>query len=197
MEHIQRMIIIVVLLVLIVFFTDLLRKNKDKRAVKIILMFLRAASTLVVVVEFLSLLGIDLPGSDDNDRKTSGWYETENLNPPYDIAIPEEDPVTTQTIEPETTPHDAPGIEDMKGCYSGVLVPNDESWLPEYEYKVIRTKGGIRAYLRNDPILGDGHFSTVNEGTEVIVLARQDGASLVKVKEGVVGWVGSELLGDE
>ena len=84
----------------------------------------------------------------------------------------------------------------MNGCHPDVMVPDESCWVPNYEHKVIRTKRGIRAYLRYSPNLGDGHFGYVDEGTPVTVLARQDGGSLVKVKDGVVGWIGSDLLGN-
>lgn len=197
MERTSRIIIIFVLLVLIVISRYLLKKYKDKVAVKIILMFCQAISTLVILAEFLSLLGINLFSLGSTSVKTNIEHETVNLYPFDDYEIIEKNPASTQMPESEPMPHVTPGIEDMQGCNSGVLVPNDESWLPEYEYKVIRTKGGVSAYLRNGPVLEDGYFSTVKEGTAVTILARQDGASLVKVTEGVVGWVGSELLGDK
>ena len=97
-------------------------------------------------------------------------------------------------IYTEARPH--PGIQDMAGCKSGVLVPNAESWLPDYETKYVRASRGRAAYLRYTPDLDDGYFDLVKEGTEVTILARQDGASLAKVKDGVVGWIGSSQLGD-
>ena len=97
-------------------------------------------------------------------------------------------------IYTESRPH--PGPQDMAGCKSGVWVPNPESWLDEYETKYVRASRGRAAYLRYAPDLDYGYFDLVKEGTEVTILARQDGASLAKVRDGVVGWIGSSQLGD-
>jgi len=102
--------------------------------------------------------------------------------------------LVTPNIYTEERPH--PSIQDMAGCKSGVLVPNVESWLPDYETKYVRASRGRAAYLRYTPDLDDGYFDLVREGTEVTILARQDGASLAKIKDGVVGWIGSNQLGD-
>ena len=115
----------------------------------------------------------------------------------YCYIATEGDPNATwvvPNIYTESRPH--PGPQDMAGCKSGVLVPNAESWLDDYETKVVRASRGRAAYLRYTPDLNDGYFDLVKEGTEVTILARQDGASLAKVKDGVVGWIGSSQLGD-
>ena len=89
-----------------------------------------------------------------------------------------------------------PGIKDMAGCNSDVWIPRAECWLLDYETKYVRATKGRAAYLRYAPDLDYGYFDLVKEGTKVTILARQDGASLAKVADGVVGWIGSSQLGD-
>lgn len=98
-----------------------------------------------------------------------------------------------------------PGKKDMEGCDSRVQAPKSGSWLKDYEYKVVKgTKKGSKAiYLRLRPEKdgaargGGNHLGVLYNGTEVTVLARQDGYSLVKVKAGHVGWVISNGLVDK
>ena len=97
-----------------------------------------------------------------------------------------------------------PGKDDMKGCDKGVVTPDKGSWLSDYEYKVVQgtkknSKGIIlrqapsEHYIRNEY----NYLGVLYNGTEVTVLARQNGFSLVKVKPGQVGWVPSKGLVDK
>ena len=97
-----------------------------------------------------------------------------------------------------------PGKKDMEGCDKRVQAPKSGSWLKDYEYKVVQgTKKNSKAiYLRLRPEKdgaargGGNHLGVVYNGTEVTVLARQNGYSLIKVKPGQVGWVISNGLVD-
>ena len=90
----------------------------------------------------------------------------------------------------------------LEGCDSRVQAPKSGSWLKKYEYKVVQgTKKSSKAiYLRLRPEKdgaargGGNHLNVLYNGTEVVVLARQDGYSLVLVEPGYVGWVISNGL---
>ena len=58
----------------------------------------------------------------------------------------------------------------------------------------VRTRHGVRAYLRYEPTSNSGHYDYVYEADAVTVLARQNGYSLVKTSDGKVGWVTSSVL---
>lgn len=154
---------------------------------------------IIVFLICIAVLGVlaykSFTTSEDPVANTLPPQETELISTPEITPTPTAE--VTPTLPYEDTAQAAPGIKDIQGCNSGVMVPSEIYWLSQYEYKVIRTKRGVRAYLRYTPDLDDGYFDYVNEGTPVVVLARQDGASLVKVKDGVIGWIGSELLNDE
>ncbi len=97
--------------------------------------------------------------------------------------------VIVQDAEP------APGPDDLRGCDKDVTYPNG-TWLPAYETKYVKTEHGNRAYLRYTPSKDSSYFGYVYERDEVTVLARQNGFSLVKVSDGVAGWVTSSVLVD-
>lgn len=89
-----------------------------------------------------------------------------------------------------------PGPDDLQGCNEQVAYPDDDCWIGSYETKYLKTRHGVRAYLRYGPYEDSGYYSYVYEQAEVTVLARQNGYSLVKTTDGNAGWVTSALLVD-
>ena len=87
-----------------------------------------------------------------------------------------------------------PGPDDLRGCNTGIEYPYSYNWLDSYETKYLRTRHGVRAYLRYEPSADSGHYDYVYEGAQVTVLARENGYSLVKTNDGMAGWVTSSLL---
>ena len=86
-----------------------------------------------------------------------------------------------------------PGPEDLIG-QDGVAYPHD-SWLADYETKVVRGTTSGNAYLRWSPSNeGREYKRYVSEGEWVTVLARESGYSLVLTRDGRAGWVTSTLL---
>lgn len=124
---------------------------------------------------------------------------------PTPISTPTAIPTPTAVIPtyslPDPTDESTTHEVEMVGCDDRVVYPDDLSWLPEIESKYVRSKRGNCIILRWEPnedyeYKGYNYLMKVNEGTLVTVLARQDGFSLIKVQDGVVGWVPSRLLGD-
>lgn len=107
---------------------------------------------------------------------------------------PTQKPVLSPTPAPTPTPK-APGPDDIWGCNENVVYPNG-TWLSNYETKYVKTKHGVRAYLRYEPKEDSDYYSYVYERDEVTVLARQNGYSLVKTTDGMAGWVTSSVLVD-
>ena len=89
-----------------------------------------------------------------------------------------------------------PGPDDLKGCNKRVQYPDWDSWLDSYETKYLKTRHGVRAYLRYEPTSDSGYYDYVYEKAKVTVLARENGYSLVKTTDGMAGWVTSSLLYD-
>ena len=90
----------------------------------------------------------------------------------------------------------APSSDDLRGCNSRIASPAWYSWLDSYETKYVKTNHGICAYLRYEPSADSDYYDYVYEKDAVTVLARENGYSLVKVKDGVAGWVTSSVLVD-
>ena len=88
----------------------------------------------------------------------------------------------------------APSSDDLRGCNSRIASPAWYSWLDSYETRFLKTRHGVRAYLRYGPDENSGYYDYVYEGAQVTVLARENGYSLVKTAEGMAGWVTSSLL---
>ena len=103
-------------------------------------------------------------------------------------------PTPAPTPRPTPTPR-VPGPDDIRGCNDRVVYPNG-TWLSDYETKYVKTKHGVRAYLRYEPKEGSDYYSYVYERDMVTVLARQNGYSLVKTTDGMAGWVTSSVLVD-
>ena len=87
-----------------------------------------------------------------------------------------------------------PSSDDLKGCNSKVVSPAWYNWLDSYETKYVKTKHGVRAYLRYDPKSDSDYFDFVYEKDRVTVMARQNGFSLVSTANGLTGWVTSSVL---
>ena len=70
-----------------------------------------------------------------------------------------------------------PGPADLKGCDNEVQYPARNSWLNSYETKYLKTRYGVRAYLRYGPYADSGYYDYVYEAAKVTVLARENGYS--------------------
>ena len=89
-----------------------------------------------------------------------------------------------------------PSSDDLRGCNSRIASPEWYNWLDSYETKYVKTKHGVCAYLRYEPSADSDYYDYVYEKDAVTVLARENGYSLVKVRDGVAGWVTSSVLVD-
>lgn len=105
------------------------------------------------------------------------------------------------TPSPAPSPR-SPSLIDIKGCDERVVAPDNDSWLPEYMTKHVKSQNGNCLILRLGPVEyyedgGDNYLDRVWEKTEVTELARQNGFSLIKTATGQVGWVKSHLIVSE
>lgn len=113
---------------------------------------------------------------------------------PTPTPSPTPSPTPAPTPKPTPTPK-VPGPDDLRGCNESVVYPNG-TWLDNYETKYVKTKHGVRAYLRYEPSADSGYYSYVYERDAVTILARQNGYSLVMTTDGMAGWVTSSVLVD-
>ncbi|MCR5136349.1 MAG: hypothetical protein K6C12_04555 [Oscillospiraceae bacterium] len=75
-----------------------------------------------------------------------------------------------------------------------VTEPEWYNRLESYEYRYVKTKYGVCAYLRYEPKSDSDYFGYVYEKDLVTVIARQNGYSLVISATGQTGWVTSSAL---
>ena len=95
------------------------------------------------------------------------------------------------------TPEGSPGREDMRG-HGEIAVPKKVSWLPAYETRYVCASGGVAAFLFTAPKLDmDLRFDDVLEGTELTLLAEENGFYLVKFGRRGLGWICKEMTAED
>ena len=82
-----------------------------------------------------------------------------------------------------------PSREDMRG-FGEIAVPSRDAWLDSYQTRYVCSSGGVGAYLFKAPKLDmELYFEDVLEGTELTLLAEQNGFSLAKMPGHRLGWI--------
>lgn len=79
-----------------------------------------------------------------------------------------------------------PSKDDLAGCSSKLEYPTKGAWLDDYETRYVESSTGNDIYLCYKP--GEEKFSTMEDDTEVTVLARTEKYSLVITEDGQIGW---------
>lgn len=85
-----------------------------------------------------------------------------------------------------------PSKDDLADASSKLQYPKSGSWLDDYETRYVESTNGGGIYLCYKP--GADKFATMEDGTEVTVLARQGRNSLVIDEYGEIGWCLSGCL---
>ena len=97
------------------------------------------------------------------------------------------------TTEPDRSSYSgSPSRSDLSGASSKLQYPNADQWLDKYEYRYVESSAGGGIYLCYKP--GKDSFATIEDGTEVTVLARTPKNSLVITENGEIGWCLSSRL---
>jgi len=95
------------------------------------------------------------------------------------------------------TPAGAPSREDMRG-HGEIAVPKKDSWLPAYETRYVCSSGGVAAFLFTAPKADmELHFDDVLEGTELTLLAEENGFYLAKMDGNRLGWIGKGMTAED
>ena len=111
------------------------------------------------------------------------------IDPPAPPQPP--NPTPTATQPPTSGPNEA----DLAGCDERLQFPS--SYLPDYETKVVKSHSGNGVYLRLAPTSLRIRICTIPDGTEVRVIAEENGYSLAIVDDGLAGWITSDRLVDK
>lgn len=97
--------------------------------------------------------------------------------------------------EPEETPAPViptPSASDLKGCSKDLYFPNSESFLAEYQSMIIHSSAGGSVALQYRPEAKERQADVIvllDNNTPVTALAKENGYTLVLVKEGLAGWL--------
>lgn len=85
----------------------------------------------------------------------------------------------------------SPSREDIRG-HGDIAVPHKDSWLSSYETRYVCASGGVAAFLFKAPEvdMDELYFDDVLEGTELTLLAEENGFYLVKFGKRGLGWIG-------
>ena len=95
----------------------------------------------------------------------------------------------TVCFVPAALADDAPSREDMRG-HGDIAVPKQDSWLSAYETRYVCASGGVAAFLFKAPALDSEKFDAILEGTELTLLAEENGFYLIKTADRRLGWIG-------
>ena len=103
-----------------------------------------------------------------------------------------------ETSEPEQTEtEEGPSEKDLKGCSEKIYRPKAGSYLSDYVSMNVHADGNTRVYLQYRPEKFEGSSDVImkmEKGAVVTALARENGYTLVKVQDGVAGWIESQYL---
>jgi len=89
-----------------------------------------------------------------------------------------------------------PGTEDLSGASSYLVAPKDSSWLDSYETAyAYGPRFGKAAYTYNSPY-ASGNWKTVEQGTELTLLASERSRYLAKTEDGRVFWINKDCVCD-
>ena len=101
------------------------------------------------------------------------------------------------TPEPTETPARKPSADDLKGSSDSLYHPKPENYLPEYQNMLTRAEKGDTVYVQYRPEKREYSRDVIIEldnNTPVTAIAKENGYTLVLVKEGLAGWVPTQDL---
>ncbi len=103
-----------------------------------------------------------------------------------------------ETQEPaQTETEEGPSEKDLTGCSEKIYRPKAGSYLSDYVSMNVHADPNTRVYLQYRPEKFEGSSDVImkmERGTVVTALARENGYTLVKVQDGVAGWIESQYL---
>ncbi len=146
----------------------------------------------LIIIAVIAALIIFLPRSSKKSSDAALPAPSETVNSRH-----EENSTFSQAQSSTFTSTPAPSgpnINDIAGCDKRIVIPDDDSWLDDYETKYVKSKHGICIYLLWAPSKDSEHFDTIAEASEVTELARQGNYSLVIAPGLRIGWCKTALI---
>lgn len=158
---------------------------KRKKAILKIAIILLVA--LIIIGVCLCLLFDYNPFRREADPELTPEPETVTAAPTPAAATP----------EPTETPARKPSADDLKGSSDSLYHPKPENYLPEYQNMLTRAEKGDTVYVQYRPEKREYSRDVIIEldnNTPVTAIAKENGYTLVLVKEGLAGWVPTQDL---
>ena len=150
------------------------------------------AKIAIIVTIIIALLGIAVCGF-FLYREYNQPVQEEAEEPVSEAEEASETAAETSPEEPAPAAEVAkPNVNDLAGCSDKLQHPKSTSYLETYEKAKIAPKQGDTAAALVRPQKQEWNADVItylNRGDTVTVLARENGYSLVKVSDGVAGWV--------
>lgn len=142
----------------------------------------------ILIIIVIAVLVIMHPrGSQPKPQVTPAAVDIQQSEPAASTPSP--------TAIPTPTPAPVgPSVNDIAGCDKRIVIPDDDSWLDDYETKYVKSKYGNCIYLIWGPSKDYDHFDSVDEGSAVTELARQGDYSLVIAPGARIGWCKTQLI---
>ena len=98
---------------------------------------------------------------------------------------------------PTATPKARPSANDLKGCSDKLVFPKESSYLASYETYSVKPEVGQKSYLLFKPEklqFTSDRIMDLEKDTVVTAIAKENGYTMVKVQDGVAGWLPTQEL---
>ena len=119
-----------------------------------------------------------------------GWFSKKEEEPKDPSVITVE-----VTVSPKPTPTPTakrPSADDLKGSSDKLVYPKETSYLPDYETYTVMPESGKTTFLLYKPKkleFTSDRILDLEINTVVTAIAKENGFTLVKLQDGVAGWV--------
>ena len=119
-----------------------------------------------------------------------GWFSKKEEEPKDPSVITVE-----VTVSPKPTPTPTakrPSADDLKGSSDKLVYPKETSYLPDYETYTVLPESGKTTFLLYKPKkleFTSDRILDLEINTVVTAIAKENGFTLVKLQDGVAGWV--------
>ena len=144
---------------------------------------LTAVIALVMILLCLSLLMDWIPFSQKNIATSTS---SENTT----VVVVPSAPSPSPSVK-------RPSVEDLSGCSDKLQFPKEGSYLKNYETYAVQPESGQKTFLLYKPEklkYTSDRIMDLEKDTVVTAIAKENGYTLVLVKDGVAGWVVTQEL---
>ena len=121
-----------------------------------------------------------------------GWFSKKEEEPKDPSVITVEVTVSPKPTPTPTPTAKRPSADDLKGSSDKLVYPKETSYLPDYETYTVMPESGKTTFLLYKPKkleFTSDRILDLEINTVVTAIAKENGFTLVKLQDGVAGWV--------